>query len=112
MWGVIMINDEILDITNVILEAAGAVEKIYLFGSYAYGTPHKDSDYDFYVLLPDASESPFVVIPRIYHQLYKTSRQTPVDVLANYKARFEERSHFPTMERKIVREGILLYERF
>jgi predicted nucleotidyltransferase len=106
-----MVNDEILDIKDAILEAAGAVEKIYLFGSYAYGTPHKDSDYDFYVLLPDASESPFVVIPEIYRQLYKTKRQTPVDVLANYKTRFEERSCSPTMERKIVRDGVLLYER-
>ena len=106
-----MVNDEILGIKNAILEAAGTVEKIYLFGSYAYGTPHKDSDYDFYVLLPDVSESPFVVIPKIYQQLYKTRRQTPVDVIANYKTRFEERSLSPSMERKIVREGVLLYER-
>ena len=106
-----MVNDEILDITNAILEAAGAVEKIYLFGSYAYGTPHKDSDYDFYALLPDASESPFVVVPKIDRHIARKKTRTPVDILANYKTRFEERSRSPTMERKIVRDGVLLYER-
>jgi predicted nucleotidyltransferase len=106
-----MVNNEILDIKDAILEAAGTVEKIYLFGSYAYGTPHKDSDYDFYVLLPDASESPFVVIPKIDRHIARVRTKTPVDILANYKTRFETRSHFPTMERNIVREGILLYER-
>ena len=29
------------------------VEQIYLFDSHAYGTPHKDSDLDFYVVLKD-----------------------------------------------------------
>ena len=29
------------------------VEQIYLFGSYAYGKPHKDSDLDLYVVLKD-----------------------------------------------------------
>ena len=28
-------------------------EAIYLFGSYAYGTPEKDSDLDIYVVVPD-----------------------------------------------------------
>ncbi len=29
------------------------VEQIYLFGSYASGTPHKNSDLDLYVVLSD-----------------------------------------------------------
>jgi predicted nucleotidyltransferase len=40
------INDEIITIKNLILENADC-EQIYLFGFYAYGTPTKDSDYDF-----------------------------------------------------------------
>jgi predicted nucleotidyltransferase len=47
-----MINDTILAIKDSILSTVGeSCEKIYLFGSYAYGTPHKDSDYDFFVVL-------------------------------------------------------------
>ncbi|MDR1051627.1 MAG: nucleotidyltransferase domain-containing protein [Deltaproteobacteria bacterium] len=31
-------------------------DKIYLFGSYAYGEPTEDSDLDFYVVVPNDSE--------------------------------------------------------
>ncbi|GHT88599.1 hypothetical protein FACS1894137_17010 [Spirochaetia bacterium] len=41
------INDEIVSINDIIVKSVDP-EKVYLFGSYAYGTPHKDSDYDFY----------------------------------------------------------------
>ena len=45
-------TDEITEIKNAIIEAL-PVEKLFLFGSYAYGTPTEDSDYDFYVLITD-----------------------------------------------------------
>jgi predicted nucleotidyltransferase len=35
-------------LTKVIVETV-PVEQIYLFGSYAYGTPPKDSDLDLYL---------------------------------------------------------------
>jgi predicted nucleotidyltransferase len=106
-----MIDEEILRIKGKILESVEGCEKIYLFGSHAYGMPNKDSDYDFFIVLPDASENPIFAIQKVHRNLSKTRMLVPVDILANYKTRFEERSKFPTMERKIVREGILLYER-
>jgi predicted nucleotidyltransferase len=39
------IKNELELIKNIIL-ATIPVEQIYLFGSYAYGTPHEDSDLD------------------------------------------------------------------
>jgi predicted nucleotidyltransferase len=40
-----MINNDILAIKDCILAAVGeACEKIYLFGSYAYGMPREDSE--------------------------------------------------------------------
>jgi len=37
-------------------------EAIYLFGSYAYGTPHENSDIDIYVVIPDTvQENPLNV---------------------------------------------------
>jgi predicted nucleotidyltransferase len=40
-----MINNDILAIKDSILAAVGdSCEKIYLFGSYAYGTPREDSE--------------------------------------------------------------------
>jgi len=106
-----MINDDILAIKDSILRTVGAdCEKIYLFGSYAYGTPHKNSDYDLFVVLKDGIENPILVLQDIYRNLCDT-KYIPVDVLANYKSRFEWRSTQPTLERKIAKDGVVLYER-
>jgi len=106
-----MINDEIIAIKNNILSTVGnGCEKIILFGSYAYGTPRKDSDYDFYVVLKDGMENPILVLQKIYEFMCDTN-YIPVDVLANYKSRFELRSTQPTLERTIARKGVVLYER-
>jgi predicted nucleotidyltransferase len=105
------INDEIIAIKNNILSTIGdKCEKIFLFGSYAYGPPNKDSDYDFYVVLRDGMENPILVLQKIYEFMCDTN-YIPVDVLANYKSRFEWRSTQPTIERTIARQGVVLYER-
>jgi len=106
-----MINNEIIAIKDNILSTVGdGCEKIFLFGSYAYGTPHKESDYDFYVVLKDGMENPILVLQKIYEYMCDTN-YIPVDVLANYKSRFEQRSAQPTIERTITQKGVLLYER-
>jgi hypothetical protein len=87
------------------------VERIYLFGSYAYGTPHKDSDFDFYVVLPD--DCPMKqgdAIDHIRKEIRPVKNGMPVDLLVNYKSRFDELSQLPTMLRQIVDEGIVLYD--
>ena len=108
----IIINEEIIAIKDSILNTVGdTCEKIILFGSHAYGTPGKDSDYDFFVVLKDDSEKPILILQKIYRYLARTFMTTSVDVLANYKSRFEWRSTQPTIERKIANEGLVLYER-
>jgi predicted nucleotidyltransferase len=106
-----MVNNEIISIKDSIVQTVGeSCEKIYLFGSYAYGTPREDSDYDFFVVLKDGTEKPISVLEKIYFDFAKNRMFKPVDVLANYKSRFEWRSAQPTMERKIVRDGVVVYE--
>jgi len=47
-----MVSDTIIAIKDCILQTVGNdCEKIILFGSYAYGTPNKESDYDIFVIL-------------------------------------------------------------
>lgn len=104
-----ILPEKIYEIKDRIQNVVNA-EKIILFGSYAYGTPREDSDYDFYVVLPDDSVKPIIALQTIYRNLCDTG-MIPVDVLANYKTRFEERSKFLTIERKIANEGVVLYER-
>ncbi len=106
-----MVNDEIIAIKDNILNTVGrACEKIILFGSHAYGTPKENSDYDVFVVLEDGSEKPILVLQNIYRGLAKNPNYKAVDVLANYKSRFEIRSKLPTIERTIAQKGIVLYE--
>jgi len=105
------INNDIIAIKDSILSTIGdECEKIILFGSHAYGTPHKDSDYDFYVVLKDGTENPILAMQKIYEYMCDTN-YTPVDILANYKSRYEYRSTQPTIERTIAKKGVILYER-
>ena len=105
-----VMTDEIRQIMNVIVEAI-PVETIYLFGSYASGTPNENSDYDFYVIIPDGGIRPLEAAQKARRSLVKINRRTPVDILADYRSRFEDRRQFNTLERKIAREGVVLYER-
>jgi predicted nucleotidyltransferase len=104
------INEEILRIKDAIVGCVDC-ERVYLFGSYAYGTPTVDSDYDFYVVLKDDSVlKPINATGVVYHHLLYFDTAMPIDVFANYKSRFESRSKLPTIERKILRDGILIYD--
>jgi predicted nucleotidyltransferase len=106
-----MISEDIIKIKNKILAAVGSdCEKIILFGSYAYGVPKEDSDYDFYIVLKDGTEKPIMALQNIYGYLAGPDYK-PVDLFANYKSRFEWRSAQPTIEQTIANKGIVLYER-
>ena len=103
-------TDEIIKIKDAIIKALPVV-KLFLFGSYAYGIPTEDSDYDFYILITDGSIKPIEARLKARHSLSGIYRQKDADIFAEYKSRFEERSKFNTLERKVAREGIVLYER-
>jgi predicted nucleotidyltransferase len=102
-------QDEIESIVSVIKNTVDC-DKIYLFGSYAYGEPNEDSDLDFYVVVPDNSGKTRHLRSKIRWAL-SDATQMSVDILASYTGRFAELSVLPTLENTIVNEGILLYER-
>jgi predicted nucleotidyltransferase len=105
-----MRNEEIPKIKDIILETLGETcEKIILFGSYAYGVPREESDIDIYVILKDGSKNPLLVLQDISVAFVKHKYYEPVDVLANYKSRFEVKSKCPAMERTIANKGVVIY---
>jgi predicted nucleotidyltransferase len=107
-----MINEEILAIKDSILQTVGEnCEKIILFGSYAYGDPTENSDYDFFVVLKDNAEKPITVLQSIYSGLALNPKYKAVDILANYKSNFEARSKLPAIERSVAQKGVVLYDR-
>lgn len=100
---------ELQEICRIITETV-EVEEIYLFGSYAYGTPRQDSDYDLCVIIPDDTLRPVDAMVEIRRALYPV-QETPLDILVYRNSRFRQRMAGVGMERKIGREGVLLYER-
>jgi len=103
-------QDEIRQITELIRQAV-PVERIYLFGSFAYGEPDEHSDYDFFVVIPDGSMRPREATRMIRRAIAQTPLMSPFDVLAAHVNRFDEMKQFNTLERKVTRDGRLLYER-
>src|SRR5947199_2746117 len=82
-------------------------DRIILFGSYAYGTPHADSDVDVLVIMPARNE---------FDQAFKirceVPTQFPMDLIVlkprNVKWRLAEGESFLT---EIMTKGKILYEK-
>jgi len=83
-------------------------EAIYLFGSYAYGTPTEDSDLDIYVVVPDGADDLGELQADIRMALWR-KKSHPLDLLMGYSSVFNRRKDGPTLERVIARDGVLLY---
>jgi predicted nucleotidyltransferase len=87
------------------------VEQIYLFGSYAYGTPTEDSDLDLYVIMRDDAPLPALEAEqKIEMEVYKSAAKImATDILVAKKSRFRRRLTAPTLEQEVVRKGIVIY---
>ena len=83
-------------------------EKIILFGSYAYGRPHRDSDVDVLVILPDAKRHgrrPSLAIRR------KIPAGFPVDILVKDTRDIADRlREGDSLLEEIVNRGRVMYE--
>ena len=81
---------------------------IYLFGSYAWGKPHAESDLDFLIILNDD-----IHLNLALHIKGKQALKTmdiSTDLVLNHKLFFTERAEHPsTLQHKIKNEGKLVY---
>ena len=102
-------NSELKMIKDIILNTV-EVEQIYLFGSFAYGTPNEESDFDIYVVLPDNGERPLKAVQKINMALSRMDIRA-VDIVAGTETQFIENSKAPTLERIVMRKGVRLHER-
>ena len=104
-----MVNDEIREMTRRFVEALHPV-KIILFGSYAKDTYRDDSDYDFYIIMPDDTKQNMLDVGvAAYTAIDDMYERKAVDILTNTQERFNYRKDQPTMERIVEREGVVLY---
>lgn len=102
-----MLNSEIVALKDRFVEQLSPL-KVYLFGSFAYGTPDDDSDYDFYIIVDDSREDWHEETVKAYRAI-QHARTRPVDILIGTESKFEKRKELPTIEQEVFRKGVLLY---
>ena len=86
--------------------------RIYLFGSYAWGAPSADSDYDICVIVEKSDEKKWnrSLIGR--EALLDILRRRSIDLIIYTEKEFERAaSHPSTLASPIQKKGVLLYDR-
>ena len=103
------IQQELDIIKESVLKTVPA-EAIYLFGSYANGTPNKDSDLDIYVVIPDSIQKNLLEVGvDIRKNLRGTGMNLPMDLMVGKSSIFNRRRQEPTLQKVIARDGVLLH---
>lgn len=102
------IKTELAILTDIIINTV-PVEKIYLFGSYAYGTPKKESDFDIYVVMKDDAPMLPLDAMKMIGRAVREHKKKDIDVLVLKKERFNYRLGAPTLEREVAEKGVSLY---
>ena len=82
--------------------------KIYLFGSYAWGVPTKDSDLDLIIIVSSSKKHSYERAIKGYHALRDMT--IPKDILVFTKKEFDEHSNdVTTLCYKAKHDGKLIY---
>jgi predicted nucleotidyltransferase len=103
------IDQELLEETVRRIVTALQPKAIYLYGSHAYGQPHKDSDVDIFVVVDDSELPPHrraVAAYRALRGLY-----LPAEIKVATTAEFERRARWSSsVERAVLDRAKVLYE--
>jgi len=87
-----------------------AIKQIFVFGSYAYGEPDKESDIDLCVIAELNNKRKIDFIREIRRKLIDLI-SSPLDILLYSEKEFKERSVLTsTLEHKILMNGMKIYE--
>ena len=82
---------------------------IYLFGSYAWGQPHEDSDLDFMIVVNENTEHTFELRRKGNRALAGIGFS--IDFLFNTPTSFNDRAEHPSsLEYKIKKQGKIVYD--
>ncbi len=85
-------------------------EAIYVFGSYAWGTPTRDSDLDILVIVSESQQTSLERGLRAQRSLQGVL--VPVDVLVKTRSEFERyRPVYASLEEQVYEKGKLVYGR-
>lgn len=105
-----MITQEMIQEVIQRLVAVYRPERIYLFGSYAWGQPTEDSDLDLMVVVEGEKEVTSLDYASGYEALIGI--RCSKDIMINSLAHFQHRVAIGlTLQEKIAKEGRLIYGR-
>jgi predicted nucleotidyltransferase len=91
------------------IQEAISTEVIYLYGSHAYGRPHKDSDIDLLIIVSESSEKSHQRAAGVYRVLRGLC--VPIEVKVVTRSEFDHRSTWVSSIESIVkRKGKVLHE--
>jgi predicted nucleotidyltransferase len=103
-----VIDARLLDEIVRRIVAARQPEAIYLYGSHAYGQPHKDSDVDLPIMVRELARSPRESAIEVYRALRGLS--VPVEVKVVTQREFERCARWLNSGERVVKEkGKVLY---
>jgi predicted nucleotidyltransferase len=86
-----------------------SIDEIYLFGSFAYGNPKSDSDFDIYVVIPDDSIRPIEATQKIRLNILPYQKR-PVDLLVGKRSSFMKRKTSTSfIENEVSSKGMKIY---
>ena len=105
-----MISQEKINIVTNKLVQEYNLESIFLFGSYAWGTPTDDSDLDIMILINDSKEKSYIRPRKGFKALrgLKIAKDIIVYTQNEFNLYIEEKT---SLCYKIFKKGIPLYER-
>ncbi len=88
------------------------VNDVFLFGSYATGKVHKDSDIDFIVISPSFEKIDFIkrleLLSRV-QGLSKITRSVPMDIIGYTPEEFAHIDDESVIMRQAKKEGKMIY---
>lgn len=102
------IQDELQILVDIIIGVV-PVEQIFLFGSYATGTPHADSDLDIFVVIKEDTDIREIDAMKLINKSIRDKKTMPVDVIVSKRNKFNQRKYIPSIERQIAQEGMVVY---
>jgi predicted nucleotidyltransferase len=82
---------------------------IFLFGSYAYGNPTKESDVDIYIVTPDNINNFSELYAKIIVDL-SDKKIFFIDLLLNTESVFNSRKIKNILEKTVFQKGKMIYE--
>lgn len=104
----VAITESLLEEITQRVVVALTPERVYLFGSRAYGTPAEDSDIDLLIVVPTSETRPIELARIARNAIGKIG--CGVDVVVRSTDIFEKRASWPSnLEATVKSKGRLLY---